>query len=180
MTLNFRDKQTKRLHISIGILFESLLITIKNLKFNNMRTIKNNPNWIPALFDNLLNENRLDVNNWERFSTPAVNISDNNTSFVLEFAVPGFKKDDFTIEVEKDSLKVSSKSVQSDETTEKKDSEAVKFTRKEFNFSKFERTFTLPETVNSEEIKATYENGILKIELPKVEVKEVKRMVEIS
>lgn len=145
--------------------------------------MKNNPNWIPALFDNLLNENRLDVNNWQNFSTPAVNISENKANFVLEFAVPGFQKNDFKIEIEKDSLKVSSKSVEDNkmsDTEEKNDAEAVKFTRKEFNFSKFERSFTLPETVNSEEIKATYIHGILKIKLPKVEVKDMKRMVEIS
>lgn len=149
------------------------------IKKTLMKTINNNPNWIPALFDNLLSENRLDVNNWDKFNTPAVNISENKTNFVLEFAIPGFKKDDFKISVEKDSLKISSAG--RDENKPDLDAqEKINYTRREFNFSKFERTFKLPETINTEEIKANYENGILKIELPKVEVKEIKRMVEIS
>jgi HSP20 family protein len=144
-----------------------------------MKIVKKNSPWFPSIFDEFLPENRLDSINYERFSIPSVNIKEDLSNFVIELAVPGLKKEDIAIEVEKNLLKVSSKRTSEEEKTE--DGEGVKFTRKEFNFSSFERSFTLPELINTDEIQANYENGILSIVLPKVEeAKNIKRMVEIS
>lgn len=145
-----------------------------------MKLVKRNDFWFPSIFDEFFTENRLDVPNYEKFSKPAVNISENLATFVIKLAVPGLNKEQFAIEIEKDILKVSSNFAPKRESadTENKNNQ---FTRKEFNYGSFERSFTLPETVNVEDIKADYIDGILSITLPKIEVKEdIKKMVEIS
>ena len=144
-----------------------------------MKTVNRNTGWFPSIFDDLFIENRLDTDNYESFSIPAVNIKENFSKFVVEFAAPGLMKEDFAIEIEKDVLKVSSNT--SGERGESATEEDTKFTRKEFNYGNFTRTFQLPETIERDEIEANYENGILRISLPKMEkAKDIKRMVEIS
>jgi HSP20 family protein len=144
-----------------------------------MKTVKKDSIWLPGLLDNFLFDDKLDMfnNNYETFSIPAVNIIENLTNFAIEIAIPGFKKENFSIEVEEDTLKVSSKLVETKEEVEKD----TRYTRREFNFEKFERSFTLPEDIKIEDIDAKYENGVLKITLPKMEEKKtLKKMVEIS
>jgi len=145
-----------------------------------MMNVANKTNgWLPTIFDHLFLENRLDVPNYENFSIPKVNISENFTNFVVNLVIPGLKKSDFSIEVEENTLKVSAKITTEKEQTETK--HTIKYTRREFNYNNFSRSFVLPETVDVEDIKATYENGILSISLPKLEEKkELKKMVEIS
>lgn len=144
-----------------------------------MNLVRRNDNWFPSLLDELFTENKLDVPNYENFSIPAVNIQEKNTNFVLQLAVPGLKKENFNIEVENDILLISAEV--SSEHEENKTEEETKFTRKEFNYSSFKRSFTLPENVNVDDVNATYNNGVLEITLPKKEEeKALKRMVEIS
>lgn len=144
-----------------------------------MKVVRRNSIWNPSIFDELFPENRLESVNYERFSIPKVNIKENFSTFVIELAVPGLSKDSFDIEIEKEVLKVSSNVSPKEEST---DADAkTQFTRKEFNYSSFTRSFTLPEAVNMEDVKASYIDGILSISLPKKEVaKDIKRMVEIS
>jgi HSP20 family protein len=147
-----------------------------------MKTVNKDSIWLPGLLDNILFDNKLDVfnNNYETFSIPAVNIIENLTNFVIEIAVPGFQKENFTIEAEEDTLKISSKTIEVKETTEE-EAKDTHYTRREFNFDKFERSFTLPENIKIEDIQAKYENGVLEITLPKLEEKKaLKKMVEIS
>ncbi|MBZ0326008.1 MAG: Hsp20/alpha crystallin family protein [Altibacter sp.] len=145
-----------------------------------MKLVKRNNVWFPTIFDDIFNENRLDVPNYENFSIPAVNIKENLANFALELAVPGLKKEDFTIEVDENVLKISAE-VKNEKEDAKKVDEHTKVTRKEFNYSSFKRSFTLPETVEVDSINATYNNGLLLITIPKKEEqKEIKRMVEIS
>lgn len=142
-----------------------------------MKVVKRNTGWFPSIFDEFFTENRLDVPNYENFSIPAVNIQENLTNFVIELAAPGLTKEKFAIEVEENVLKVSSE-VTSNSETEDKDQ---KFTRREFSFRNFTRSFTLPETVDVENITASYKDGILYITVPKKEEqKALKKMVEIS
>ncbi|MEL6811076.1 MAG: Hsp20/alpha crystallin family protein [Bacteroidota bacterium] len=144
-----------------------------------MKTVSRSKFWPSSIWDEFFPENRLDMLNYESFSIPKVNIQENFTNFVIELAVPGLKKKNFAIEIEKEVLKVSSNFAPKRESTDTKVN--TQFTRKEFNYGSFERTFTLPELVNVEEIEASYTDGILTISLPKKEVKEdIKRMVEIS
>ncbi len=143
-----------------------------------MKTVNKNSVWLPGLLDNLFLENRLDsLNNYETFSIPAINIIENLPNFVVELAAPGLQKEDFTIEVEEDTLKIASKKVEE----KKEESNDSRFRKREFDYKSFERSFKLPENIQIEEIKANYENGVLRITLPKMEEKKVlKKMVEIS
>ncbi len=94
---------------------------------------------------------------------PAVNITENDEEFSLDFMVPGMKKEDFKINLENDVLTVSA------ELKEEKKEENRGYYRKEFSYGSFCRSFTLPESIDSENIKASYENGILTVGLPKKE-----------
>ncbi len=144
-----------------------------------MNLVRRNNNWFPSLLDELFTENRLDTPNYENFSIPAVNIQEKNTNFVVQLAVPGLSKENFNIEVEDDILKISAEVTSENE--ENKTEDETKFTRKEFNYKSFKRSFTLPENINVENVNASYENGVLEITLPKKEEEKVlKRMVEIS
>tara|TARA_R100001369_G_scaffold81213_1_gene112133 strand:+ start:7863 stop:8297 length:435 start_codon:yes stop_codon:yes gene_type:complete len=144
-----------------------------------MNLVRRNNNWFPSLLDELFTENRLDTPNYENFSIPAVNIQEKNTNFVVQLAVPGLSKENFNIEVEDDILKISAEVTSENEENTTEDE--TKFTRKEFNFKSFKRSFTLPENINVENVNASYENGVLEITLPKKEEEKVlKRMVEIS
>ena len=94
---------------------------------------------------------------------PAVNIKENGNHYTVSLAAPGMRKDDFNIDVDGNMLTISS---EKEESKEEKDE---KFTRKEYSYSSFSRSFTLPEDVKQEAIDARYENGELKIILPRKE-----------
>ncbi len=144
-----------------------------------MKTVKRNNIWFPSLWNEFFADNRLDVPNYETFSVPAVNIQENFANFAIQLAAPGLKKENFAIEVEDNVLKVSAEVTTNTEKSDEK--EKSKFTRKEFNYSSFTRSFTLPETVHVDEINAAYEDGVLTITLPKKEEEKIsKKMVEIS
>lgn len=94
---------------------------------------------------------------------PAVNIQDNKDQYQLSLAAPGLKKHDFKIDVEGNMLTIS---CEKEDSKEEKDS---RHTRKEYNYSSFTRSFTIPEEVMKDKIEATYDDGVLKITLPKKE-----------
>lgn len=138
------------------------------LKFNQP-TLKT----LDSFLDNLLND--LPVANNYSVNLPAVNIFETNDNYELEFNVPGRKKEDFKITVDKNILTVSfEKNEENNEEKNEGDKENKKFIKKEFVISSFKRSFTLDEKINSENIAAKYENGILTLTLPKIE--EVKVM----
>ena len=92
-------------------------------------------------------------------SVPSVNSLENNDSFEIDLAVPGMKKEDFTIELNDKVLVISS------ETSNTIENDKMRLN--EFNFSSFQRSFRVPDSVDQDKIKANYKNGILKIKLPK-------------
>ena len=96
-------------------------------------------------------------------NVPAVNITEQSDQYLVSLAVPGMKKDDFKIDVDGNMLTISS---QKEETKEEKDK---RYTRKEYSYSSFSRSFTLPDEVNKEKIDARYEDGVLNISLPRRE-----------
>jgi len=109
--------------------------------------------------------------------TPATNISEDKDAFHLEMAVPGFSKEDFKINLEKDVLTISSEM----EQAEKKDENTeMNYRMREFGHRNFCRSFKLSEEINKEEIRAEYVNGILKIMLPKKEEVKVSREIQIA
>lgn len=101
---------------------------------------------------------------WPSFSVPAVNITENKDSYHLSLAAPGLKKEDFNLDMDGDLLTISA---EKKETKEERDE---KYNKKEYNYSSFSRSFTLPAEVIKDKIDAHYDNGILKITLPKTEL----------
>lgn len=97
-------------------------------------------------------------------NVPAVNIKEEDDKFLVTLAVPGVKKEDIKLNVENGMMTVSS-----EKKEEKKDKKKGKYSRYEYNFSSFSRSFSLPENADAEDIKAKYEDGELKIELQKKE-----------
>jgi len=93
---------------------------------------------------------------------PAVNISENEKEYNLELIVPGFKKEDIKIKTDHDLLTISAES-----KSESKDDGEKNFTRREYTYSAFTRTFQLPEYVNTEAIEAHYVDGVLQVKIPK-------------
>ncbi|OWK73723.1 heat-shock protein [Flavobacteriaceae bacterium JJC] len=104
--------------------------------------------------------------NQSDLTLPSVNVKELDRGFEIHVAAPGIKKEDFKINLEQNVLTISSEN--STENEEKDENGA--FTRREFNYSSFSRAFTLPETADPEKIEAAYEDGILKITVPKKEV----------
>ena len=96
-------------------------------------------------------------------NVPAVNITEEKDEYKVSVAAPGLKKDDFKIDVDGNMLTISS------EKEENKEEKDKTFTRKEYSYSSFSRSFTLPEEINKEKIEARYEDGVLKIALPRKE-----------
>jgi HSP20 family protein len=105
---------------------------------------------------------------------PLVNITEEEKEFVVDLAVPGMTKKDFHIGIENGLLTISA------EKKEEKEEVKKNFTRKEFSYNSFTRSFTLPENVNEEKIDANYENGILKIHLGKKVLTKVTPKKEIA
>jgi len=107
---------------------------------------------------------RLTGNIWGKMLTmPAVNISENKDNFLVSLAAPGLQKEDFHVDLNGNTLTISC------EKEEQKEDKLEKTTRKEYSFTSFNRSFTLPEDILMEKIEATYADGILNIVLPKKE-----------
>ena len=119
----------------------------------------------PAMFNDFFkpwNDLLGNGGSWGKVLTvPAVNITENKDDYKVTVAAPGLKKDDFTIDVEGNQLIISS---EKEENREDKDE---RYTRREYNYTSFNRSFSLPEVVNQGKIEASYENGVLTVVLPK-------------
>jgi HSP20 family protein len=127
---------------------------------------KRNENYLPSFFDRFFNNELMDWNNSNFSSTntslPAVNVKETNDDFRIEVAAPGMDKKDFKVNFHNNVLTISSE--KKNESTDKNDS----YTRKEFSYQSFKRSFTVSENaVNGEKISAKYNEGILEITLPK-------------
>jgi HSP20 family protein len=135
----------------------------------------NRPNALTDAFQNFFDSDFVDIFN-RRGIDPAANILEHPDSFELDLAAPGMKKDDFKIHLENSVLTISS------EVEDSKEEESKNYTRKEFHYSSFSRSFNLPKTIDLDKIKADYENGILKVMLPKKDEArlEVKKEIKIS
>ena len=125
-------------------------------------------NQFPSLFDRFFENDVFDWSNKNFSNTnttlPSVNIKESSDDFNVEVAAPGFDKKDFKIELNNNALTISS-----EKKIENEIKEGQQFTRREFSYQSFNRSFALPDLVNTEKISAKYENGILKIAIPKKE-----------
>ena len=138
-------------------------------------------NQVPSVFDRIFEGDifeRLNRNFSQTNTTlPSVNIKENANEFKVELAVPGFNKDDFKLKLNQDLLTISSEKKVESETNE-----GERFTKREFSYQSFSRSFTLPLTADSERIQANYDNGILVVRIPKKEESKPKptRLIEIN
>jgi len=114
------------------------------------------------------------TNEFLKHNAPSVNIKETKDAYNIEVAAPGFSKESFNVKVEDSLLTISG------EAKEEKLEEGEKITRKEFRNSSFKRSFTLPKTIVADKIAATYENGILKVTLPKMEEAKAKGTIEVK
>lgn len=131
---------------------------------------------LPSLIEGFFNEFDNSYAGKQVNTLPAVNVIEKAESFSLELAAPGLKKEDFKINVNENVLTISAeKKVENEETKEN-------YTRKEFNYTSFKRSFTLSKNIDVEKINASYNEGILSIELPKKEEAKTKepRLIEVA
>jgi HSP20 family protein len=142
----------------------------KNMSTLVKKSSETFPSFINNFFDDMWHLDRLEKANT---FLPAVNISETEKSFHLEVSAPGFKKDDFKISVEENMLSISA------EYTTENEEKKKNYTRKEFRSGSFKRQFNLPESINQDEIAATYNEGILQVELPKVDTSKLKPVKEV-
>ncbi len=147
-----------------------------------MNILKVNPVFQSRTFTNLMDDvfNRSIsdlVGSDFSVTTPSVNITESTDTFTIELAAPGLDKKDFNIFVEKDQLVISASNEVKNE-----DREELKWTRKEFNYTTFKRSFHLTDAVDAENINAEYNKGILTLVLPKKEEIKVKapKTIEIK
>jgi HSP20 family protein len=139
-------------------------------------------NSLPGLFDDFFTKDLMDWGN-SNFSVtgttvPAVNVKETADSFEVEMAAPGMKKEDFKVELNNNVLTISSEQKQ-----EHEEKENERFTRKEFSYQSFQRSFQLSrEAVDADNIQAKYENGVLHLVIPKREEVKQKpsRLINIS
>jgi HSP20 family protein len=129
---------------------------------------KRNENYFPSFFDRFINNELMDWNSSNFSSTntslPAVNVKETNDDFLIEVAAPGMNKNDFNVSFNKNVLTISS------EKKNEKNDKDENFTRREFSYQSFQRSFTVAQNaVNSDKISAKYNDGILVITLPKRE-----------
>jgi HSP20 family protein len=144
------------------------------VKFNPEK--RNNGSLLPGfndVFDSILNDTFFN----DRMVTrvPAANISESADHYHVELAAPGLKKEEFKISLDRNVLNVSVEQ-QRDNRDEQKN-----YSKREFSYSSFVRSFTLPDSANAESIEAVYSDGVLKIDIAKrEEAKMVRRQIEIK
>jgi len=127
--------------------------------------------------DNFFKDDDGFFSNWKAAQNfPPVNVEENEKEFQVTLAAPGLKKEDFNIEVKENSLIISN------ETSDSSEEKDENYTRREFSFSSFQRSFWLPENVNADKIKASYEDGLLKISVPKLKVEktEISKKIKVA
>lgn len=158
--------------------------TVMNVPKNGglTRTTDNGSSYLPtwsSLMDEIFNREMTSAfsqNFNSGISLPKVNIKETADAYFVEMAVPGLKKSDFSIDLENQVLSIAT------EVEEQNEEAKENYTRKEFGYSSFKRSFSLPETVEDGKIKATYNDGVLRIHLPKKEEAKQKppRTIQIS
>ena len=122
-------------------------------------------NWLPEIFNDFF------ANDWmtrTNATAPAINVIEDDKDYKVEVAAPGMNKEDFKVNVTDDNYLV----LTMEKKNESKDEDKKKYLRREFSYHKFEQSLALPENANKDEIKATVNDGILTIDIPKIKTTE--------
>ena len=137
---------------------------------------KRNQDWFPSIFNELLNDTFTPA---KQFASPAVNVLENEKEYLIEMAAPGMNKEELCISIDNENelnIKLEKKNETKEE--EKKNN----YLRREFSYSSYQRSFIIPEEVDTEKIQASMKDGVLTVCLPKKEEKEkvpASRQIEI-
>ena len=143
------------------------------VKFNNANSGRALNPWFNDVFDSFFNDSFVSDRIISR--VPAVNIAENSNEYHIELAVPGLKKEDFKINLDKNILSVSA------EKKAENSDESRKYSRREYSYSSFVRSFTLPETADQHNIDAEYTDGVLKISVAKrEEAKNITKEISVK
>lgn len=132
-------------------------------------------NFMPDFFNDFFGNISLDGT----AKAPAVNVLEDETSFKIEVAAPGMTKEDFKVHLNKDGNLV----IEVDKKCDCKEEKEGKYIRKEFTCTKFHQTLVLPDNIDKDQIQANAENGVLYVNLPKMQkqkVEEQKRLIEVK
>lgn len=137
--------------------------------------VRYTPTSLRSVFENLLGSDLIDDDLVKKAKMPAVNVKDNEKNYEIEVAAPGMKKEDFHLSVENKILTITA------EIKEEKEVKDDTYTRREFVSSSFTRSFSLPENIDENNIQAHYEDGILRVTVPKVpENKPQKKEISLT
>lgn len=133
-------------------------------------------NTLPSLVDEFFGDDLFSrfFNENENVTVPSVNVKEGKEEYTIDVAAPGLDRKDFKIDLNNNVLEISS------EKEVKEESDDDKIMRREFRYSSFKRSFTLPDTANTDKIKASYKDGILSISIPKKEEAKAKPIKQIS
>ncbi len=134
---------------------------------------------VPSFIDEFFGKDWMDsvFSDQPGISTPAVNVQETDDDFLIEVAAPGLDKKDFNVNLDNNVLTISSEKEHKDE-----EKEGSRYMRREFSYTSFSRSFTLPEAVDAEKIKAKHKDGVLLITIPKKEESKRKpsKQIDIS
>ena len=145
-----------------------------------MYSVERRNSWLPSIFSNLFDDD-FTVMPARQFASPAVNIKESEKEFQIEIAAPGMNKEDFSVRVDNDEELVIA--LEKKNKKEEKDEKGTTYLRREFSYTSYHQSFTLPENITLDGIQAEMVNGVLHITLPKLqEVKQVpaSRHIEVK
>ncbi len=139
--------------------------------------VRRTQSWLPSIFNDFFD------NDWmvkANATAPAINVFETENEYKVELAAPGMTKEDFNVRIDEDNNLVISMEKKTENKEEKKEG---RYLRREFSYSKFQQTMILPENVDKEKIVAAVDNGVLRVELPKIseeEVKKAQKQIEVK
>jgi HSP20 family protein len=141
-----------------------------------MNLVRRTSPWFPSLLEEFFTRDFRIEHPTRTFDVPSVNIIEKSEGFALDLAAPGKKREDFQVEVDNHVLTISTENQSTQESTD------GDYSRREFSYDAFQRSFRLPKTVDTTKIKASYDNGLLHISIPKRKeaIPEPKKYVEIK
>ena len=137
----------------------------------------NNQNWLPSIFNDFFDNEWMEKSN---ATAPAINVLENEKSYFFFFAAPGMTKEDFKVTLDENGDLVINMKKKQENNEDKKNGH---YLRREFSYSKYQQTMLLPEDADREKINAQVENGVLKVNIPKivkVQPNEAHKVIEIK
>lgn len=131
--------------------------------------VRRTQNWLPSIFNDFFDTDWMEKAN---STAPAINVFETENSYEVELAAPGLAKEDFKVNVDSDDNLVISMEKKADNSEKDKKG---RYLRREFSYRQFEQCMVLPEDADKEKISAKVENGVLKIDMPKISEAKIKK-----